>query len=437
MKTALTLLILALLTSASVAQWVEQYLPVTATLYSVSAVDNSTVWICGSNGVVLRTVNGGNNWQLTSAPNVNIDLYNIWGADASTAFVTGSSSTHTYVYKTISAGSSWTQVFSQAGGFINAISGLRLSNSADTLFICGNPVGGRWSLWRTDNAGLSWDSTWLGGMYIPQFGSETGFRNSLFIYRGSDLLRKIWFGTNNSRLYRWGFQFSVWDYVYTQGLIDSRSVLLVNETWGIAGGNSGILYTTNGGTNWTNWTSVPGTGSIDGFAVGYNMGELNYIRGSSIYQTTDAGASWINVHTINGTYFHMQKARASGDYNIWAVWNSSTSSTSSTSGISKFNSPIGVRPISSEVPNSNTLYQNYPNPFNPGSKIKFQTAKFGAVKLTVFDELGREVSILVNEQLKPGSYEVEWDASAYPSGVYFYKLLAGDYKVTRKMVLIK
>ena len=96
-----------------------------------------------------------------------------------------------------------------------------------------------------------------------------------------------------------------------------------------------------------------------------------------------------------------------------------------------------VNPISSRLPEHFSLFQNYPNPFNPKSNIKFQIAKSGDVKLTVFDVLGREVAVLVNKELYPGTYEVEFDGSNYPSGVYFYKLDAGDFTQTKKMVLIK
>jgi hypothetical protein len=100
-------------------------------------------------------------------------------------------------------------------------------------------------------------------------------------------------------------------------------------------------------------------------------------------------------------------------------------------------SGIGIQPISSEIPASFSLSQNYPNPFNPNSKIKFQIAKSGDAKLVVFDMLGREVATIVNENLNPGTYEVDFDGSKLSSGVYFYKLTAGSYSETRKMSLIK
>jgi hypothetical protein len=104
--------------------------------------------------------------------------------------------------------------------------------------------------------------------------------------------------------------------------------------------------------------------------------------------------------------------------------------------------PIGIKQIGKNVPTSFELYQNFPNPFNPTTKIRFTIPSAGAYgnipfRLVIYDVLGREVTTLVNEQLKPGSYEVEWNASNYPSGVYFYKLMAGDFSDTKRMVLIK
>lgn len=103
---------------------------------------------------------------------------------------------------------------------------------------------------------------------------------------------------------------------------------------------------------------------------------------------------------------------------------------------------IGINKISTEVPAKFRLEQNYPNPFNPVTKIKFEVPLSkgglrGVVILKVFDLLGREVAILVNEQLKPGTYEVTFDGSSLSSGVYFYKLTAGDFSETKKMLMIK
>jgi hypothetical protein len=99
--------------------------------------------------------------------------------------------------------------------------------------------------------------------------------------------------------------------------------------------------------------------------------------------------------------------------------------------------PIGIVNINTNIPAGFELSQNYPNPFNPSTIIRFKIKDPGLTTLKVFDILGREVAALVNEQLKPGAYEVDWNASNYSSGVYFYRLQTDDYAVTKKMLLIK
>ncbi|MFC2092648.1 T9SS type A sorting domain-containing protein [Bacteroidota bacterium] len=98
---------------------------------------------------------------------------------------------------------------------------------------------------------------------------------------------------------------------------------------------------------------------------------------------------------------------------------------------------IGVNQISSTVPESFKLYQNYPNPFNPNTRIRFELPKSSFIKLIVYDILGREVTKLVNEKLTAGSYETEWNASGFASGVYFYKMVTDDFSEVKKMLLIK
>jgi hypothetical protein len=98
---------------------------------------------------------------------------------------------------------------------------------------------------------------------------------------------------------------------------------------------------------------------------------------------------------------------------------------------------IGIKNINSEVPKSFELKQNYPNPFNPVTRIQFSIASGGFVRLSVFNILGQDVEILVNKSLKAGKYEVSFNAFELPSGVYFYKLVTGDFSQTKKMVLIK
>jgi hypothetical protein len=99
--------------------------------------------------------------------------------------------------------------------------------------------------------------------------------------------------------------------------------------------------------------------------------------------------------------------------------------------------PVGIQPLNTNIPASFNLYQNFPNPFNPATSIKFDIAKSGNVKLVVFDMLGREVKIILNEKLNPGTYQVSFEGSNLSSGVYFYQLQSESYLKTMKMLLVK
>jgi len=89
------------------------------------------------------------------------------------------------------------------------------------------------------------------------------------------------------------------------------------------------------------------------------------------------------------------------------------------------------------IPTEIRLYQNYPNPFNPVTNVEFEISKIGFVSLKVYDLLGKEVLTLVNENKQPGNYSVSFDGSNFASGIYFYKLEAGDFVQTRRMMLLK
>jgi Secretion system C-terminal sorting domain len=101
------------------------------------------------------------------------------------------------------------------------------------------------------------------------------------------------------------------------------------------------------------------------------------------------------------------------------------------------NGVIGIKPISNEIPSDFSLEQNYPNPFNPSTHIQFRVSNLEFVQIKVFDILGRETAIVVNELLLPGIYNIEFNAKGLSTGIYFYTLTAGNYKATKKMIISK
>jgi hypothetical protein len=98
---------------------------------------------------------------------------------------------------------------------------------------------------------------------------------------------------------------------------------------------------------------------------------------------------------------------------------------------------VGIGEQEPVIPAVFMIFQNFPNPFNPATTIEYQLPRSADVTLEIFDILGRKVQTLVEGQREPGPHRVVWDAGEYPSGIYFYRLRAGDLIETKKMVLLK
>ncbi len=445
MKTLITVsLSMFIIVSTMQAQyfWTEQVTGVTTPLTSVSNIDATNAWVCGNNGVVMRSINFGYNWANAGGnglPN-NISLVNIYGISATNALTAGYIGTTTYVYKTSNSGANWNLVFTQPNGFINGI----WFNGNLNGFMTGDPVGGRWSLWKTTNGGDSWDST---GMYLVQRNGELGWNNSLF-RNGNE----TWFGTDKARIYHSTTGNVPWDTQSTGANTNVYSIWIKNNPPfnGFAGGDS-LSRTTNSGSVW-NIVPSAATGAITGLTSFYFVSAYWYIRSNSnIYYSMEGNPVWnINYTAPAGNFTHIAGFRQNfmgGPGAIFAVRNNG--------GISRLNYFVeGVTIISNEIPESYKLEQNYPNPFNSSTVFRFEAPKLrsgnsdevrgGYVRLIVYNSLGQEITSFANEVLQPGSYKVEWNGNNFPSGVYFYRLLVTDpsggnvvFSDSKKMIMIK
>ena len=429
MKKILLFFICLLFVQSVYSQMFEQNSGVTVELNCVSVFDLNNAWVCGASGTVLRTSNGGVNWLNVTGSGipVNVTLNHIFAVTPSLVLAAGYNATNTWVWRTTNSGANWQQVFSQANGFINALS---IKNDS-TGFLIGDPVGGRWSIWKTSNNGAVWDST---GLRLPQAGSEAGYSNCM-VYAQT----RLWFGTSNTQIYYSSNNGANWSVQNTSPEADVTAMWFDpnGNTTGYFGGNN-IFKSTNYGVNWTGIGSL-GSGLIKGM-TGFPMwsGNVMYVRNasSSIYYGFGTGQWFIYYNAPAGTYNHIGVERNSG----WPIVGYAVRSNG---GITKFNVFVeGVTQTGGEVPEKFSLSQNYPNPFNPVTNFEFRIANFGLVKLTVYDALGKQVAVLVNQQLQPGTYEADWNASAFPSGIYYYKLKVETsrrevFTETKKMVLIK
>jgi len=239
----------------------------------------------------------------------------------------------------------------------------------------------------------------------------------------------IFAGTGGGKIFRStdnGFGFNQ---VYASPLSSSKVKVLASDSNNVvyAGlDTGGILISTDNGNTWTQSTFTYSNVNVIIFSSNGNIfvgtGE------NGVYQSIDNGSNWNQINTgltntsINALVFDNNNYLYCG-----------------TNGSSVFRTvhPIGIQNLSSEIPNSFSLQQNYPNPFNPSTQIEFSIPYNSYVKLTVFDIMGREISVLVNEKLNAGTYKADFDGSNLSSGIYFYKLEADGFTESRKMMLIK
>ena len=149
--------------------------------------------------------------------------------------------------------------------------------------------------------------------------------------------------------------------------------------------------------------------------------------GAPIKMSSDNGTTWVSFMDGLTAGFYPSVGKNSSGTLFFTKKGTVVYRYGSVTGINdNYNTPLNF-----------ALSQNYPNPFNPSTSIGFRVSEFGFVSLKVYDVLGREVTTLVNEELSTGTYNYNFDASKLTSGIYFYKISAGNFVETKKMILIK
>jgi photosystem II stability/assembly factor-like uncharacterized protein len=379
--------------------------------YSVDFVNHDTGYVLDVGGRVLKTTNAGLNWVEIS--NYLGDVIDIDFVNEQTGFICGD--TYCSILKTTNGGYNW------------QVKALYNQYMYDIDFIdsdIGFAVGEGGYIVKTTNSGNNWVQ-----LVSPPNSSfySISIVNSLTMFVSGNKIIKTTNGGMN------------WiDITPGSSNITSffSSIYFVNKDSGCEAGFNGIITTTNSGETW-----IIFTGSISYHDIVFANSTSGYVCGDNgtILKTTNNGLNWhsqfVNVNVRLTGFFFIDLSTGycvSSDGVILKTTNGGE--------------PIGIQPISNEIPNAFSLSQNYPNPFNPSTRIKFSIPpsrgdRGVTVLLIIYDVLGREIAVLLNENLSSGTYETEWSAvggaSNYPSGVYFYKLIAGDYTATKKMVLIK
>jgi photosystem II stability/assembly factor-like uncharacterized protein len=219
----------------------------------------------------------------------------------------------------------------------------------------------------------------------------------------------------------------------TSGELHGLCVRNSQVVWA-SGSDATVVHTKDGGATWERisvpWVSTSSWVWDVYFAndnVGWIVGDDGFVA-----KTTDGGNNWTRQDVPAEARVSLYRIRPSNKDVAWIVGVQGTVLRTENGGLL-----LSVQPVISRVPSSLHLSQNYPNPFNPSTTIEFALPKSAFVTLRVHDLLGRQVGELVNEKLTPGTYKTQWNASGLASGVYFYRLTAGEYVETKKLLLLR
>ncbi|HEY3249586.1 MAG TPA: SBBP repeat-containing protein [Ignavibacteria bacterium] len=183
------------------------------------------------------------------------------------------------------------------------------------------------------------------------------------------------------------------------------------------------------------------------YVTGYATVSTNNRDYCTIKYNNSGAQQWVMYYNGTGNSFDQASGLATDSNGNVYVTGPSRGPGNNDFATVKYSQLIGIQPISNEIPNQYNLEQNYPNPFNPVTSIKFMLKNAVFVNLSIYDILGRKIETLVNDELKPGIYEIKWNGSDFPSGIYYYKLVVNsphlnpsqeeNYVDTKKMVLLK
>ena len=329
-----------------------------------------------------------------------------------------------------------------------------LANNGSNIFAGSSNNG----LFLSTNNGTNWKtlSNGLSGDYIIY---------SLAV-KGTDVFAGTWgngiqLSTNN------GLSWITINNGLTEKFI---SALALSENNIFAGtSDSGVFLSTNYGANWTKADNGLPNIRISAIAVSGNNIFVG-TEGFGVFRSTDNGTNWVDIN--NGLSNAMVEALTRSGTNIFAgsyggvclttnygttwipvndglyeniyIWSLAVDGSyiyvgTDTTGIWRrpLSELVGITKENAELPKQFVLSQNYPNPFNPSTVINYHVSANSHVTLKIYNLLGVVVRTLVDERQSPGNYSSPFEAKDLPSGIYFYKLEAGQFTQVKKMILVK
>ena len=428
MRTLSTILLISLLSllfaSELTAQWVQTSLDsVYVTSFAVSdtnifvGTSGDTCW-CGD-GVFLST-NNGTNWTAAN-DGLSVSIINAFAISGTNLFV---GTVEGGVFRSTNNGTNWSEV-NTGLPYMSTVHTFAVSDTG--LFVgTGNGICGcEGGVYLTTNNGANWMGTGLNPGFISSLAispNATGGMN-LYAIGGGKIPIHSFLSTDN------GTSWISLNHFLWGPLVVSGTNLFAGALYG------GVELSTDNGTSWTqmnNGLPYDSVGHFYSSVSSFAISGTNLFVGTNtgVYLSSNNGADWTAVN--HGLTDSNLTALAIGGSYLYAgtrwggVWKRPLSEIITV-----------AQPSSQELPSEFALSQNYPNPFNPSTTINYQLSRQSHVTLKVFDVLGREVATLVNEVEEAGYKSVTFDASKLSSGIYFYRLQAGHYVETKKLLLLR
>ncbi len=387
------------------------------------------------------------------------DLFTIKFIDNYDGIITGGTSGHGLILHTTDGGDSWQKLDGFSGGLIRKSEYFYFNQlmlfTSDSLYVSSDGFGNFKALaypekfFLLDEHFLNKDIGWISGaggfLYSTVDGGATWklqYINSPGAGIGALFFVNKEYGwcanVNNIFLTKDGGL----DWTIVENTSSTRSIFFVDSLIGYSLTIENVRKTINGGLNWSTLNLFPWKYLRDIYAnprgecfivAAYDYGD------ASIFKSQNSGEEWSELILENFSS-GMYGSITFSDYDHgWVGFFHGMIYRTTDAGKNWSALSLGLTDIANET-NGNIDYnvsQNYPNPFNPSTTISFTIPSSQMVELKIYDMLGREIAELINEYRQTGSYSAQFNASHLASGIYFYKLKAGNYVQTKKLILLK
>ncbi len=386
------------------AQWEKSITPYSGNINEFKCIGNN-IYAATEEGGILQFNGNGTSWQQINSGLNNLSIRSISQLNAGLFACTLGG-----IYLSEDGGNSWT----------SSSIGLNTSNISSVVESSNLIFCSAWSdgIYKSTNGGKNW---------IKQTNNPASVLINKLVINDNILYASTWGGGINKSTDNGG----TWSFISNSISSLFINTVAFNNNYIYAGiWNSGLYMSSDGGTTWKK--SAEGLTSSTVYDFEFYDNNIIVGTGAGVFLSTNNGNNWTSINGGGVSHYtDIFSVKIYGNY-LFA------------GGIQE--TGIWRRPLSdiiTDIAENNKpildfdLSQNYPNPFNPNTTISYQIPKAGKVSLKVYDILGKEVAVLVEEYKEIGKYIVNFNGSNLASGIYMYKLEAGNFVSTKKLVLMK